>query len=162
VNAPQEFFASIANQWFADSAKTIELGLVRFDAGRTKPINQALFYAEVYSRGGDSTHFYTIDTHGEWTHEVVPVGRDLSGRIDELTFGGTRYTFSLNGAGNVMAYSTEPACTGDLDGDGDTDQSDLGILLASYLYDAGGDLDGDGDTDQSDLGLLLADYDCGA
>ncbi len=52
-------------------------------------------------------------------------------------------------------------CPGDVDGDGDTDQSDLGILLASYDIDGGGDLDGDGDTDQSDLGILLADYDCG-
>ena len=31
---PQEFFASIANQWFCDSAKTVELGAVRFAAGR--------------------------------------------------------------------------------------------------------------------------------
>ena len=51
-------------------------------------------------------------------------------------------------------------CTGDLDGDGDTDQSDLGILLASYENGNGGDLDGDGDTDQSDLGILLANYNC--
>ncbi|MCK4871820.1 MAG: hypothetical protein KAS72_03750 [Phycisphaerales bacterium] len=51
-------------------------------------------------------------------------------------------------------------CVGDLDGDGDTDQSDLGILLAAYELTAAGDLDGDGDTDQSDLGILLADYGC--
>ncbi len=51
-------------------------------------------------------------------------------------------------------------CVGDLDGDGDTDQSDLGILLASYELNAGGDLNGDGLTNQSDLGILLADYEC--
>ncbi len=51
-------------------------------------------------------------------------------------------------------------CAGDLDGDGDTDQADLGALLASYGVDAGGDLDGDGDTDQADLGALLAGYGC--
>ncbi|MCK4871282.1 MAG: thioredoxin family protein [Phycisphaerales bacterium] len=54
-----------------------------------------------------------------------------------------------------------PTCIGDLDGDGDTDQSDLGILLASYTINDAGDLDGDGDTDQSDLGILLAFYGCG-
>ncbi len=54
-----------------------------------------------------------------------------------------------------------PPCPGDLDGDGDTDQSDLGQLLGSYGVDGGGDLDGDGDTDQSDLGILLGDYGCG-
>ncbi|MCK4871421.1 MAG: right-handed parallel beta-helix repeat-containing protein [Phycisphaerales bacterium] len=52
-----------------------------------------------------------------------------------------------------------PACPGDLNGDGQRDQSDLGILLASYNIDAGGDIDGDGDTDQADLGILLAVYD---
>jgi polyhydroxybutyrate depolymerase len=52
-------------------------------------------------------------------------------------------------------------CPGDLDGDGDTDQSDLGLLLANYGISAGGDLDNDGDTDQSDVGILLADYNCG-
>jgi hypothetical protein len=51
-------------------------------------------------------------------------------------------------------------CVGDLDGDGDTDQADLGILLASYGVNGGGDLDGDGDTDQADLGILLGDYGC--
>ncbi|MFG0253337.1 MAG: hypothetical protein ACF8NJ_10740 [Phycisphaerales bacterium JB038] len=49
-------------------------------------------------------------------------------------------------------------CPGDVDGDGDVDQSDLGLLLAAYEVDGGGDLDGDGDTDQSDLGILLAHY----
>lgn len=50
---------------------------------------------------------------------------------------------------------------GDLDGDGDVDQSDLGIMLSDYGCTGGdcpGDADGDGDTDQSDLGILLANY----
>jgi uncharacterized membrane protein len=55
---------------------------------------------------------------------------------------------------------TPVLCKADLDDDGDTDQSDLGILLASYGSGPGGDLDGDGDTDQSDLGVLLADFGC--
>ncbi len=52
-------------------------------------------------------------------------------------------------------------CIGDIDGDGDTDQSDMGILLAHYGIDDVGDIDGDGDTDQADLALLLGDMDCG-
>ncbi|MCK4873179.1 MAG: hypothetical protein KAS72_10675 [Phycisphaerales bacterium] len=51
---------------------------------------------------------------------------------------------------------------GDLDGDGDVDQADLGILLAAYGISDGGDCDGDGDTDQADLGILLANYGYGA
>jgi len=52
-----------------------------------------------------------------------------------------------------------PRLPGDLDGDGDVDHSDLGILLADWGCSGGGcdgDCDGDGDTDQADLGLLLA------
>ncbi len=49
-------------------------------------------------------------------------------------------------------------CVGDLDGDYDVDQSDLGILLGAYNQTDQGDLDCDGDTDQADLGTLLANY----
>ncbi|MFG0252923.1 MAG: hypothetical protein ACF8NJ_08635, partial [Phycisphaerales bacterium JB038] len=63
---------------------------------------------------------------------------------------------------DMGAYEYQPSsCPGDLDGDGDTDQSDLGLLLAVYEINDGGDLDGDGDTDQADLSILLADYECG-
>ncbi len=59
-------------------------------------------------------------------------------------------------------------CIGDVNGDGSTSQSDLGLLLATYELDAGdpaynsdADLDADGDVDQADLAILLADYECG-
>jgi len=58
------------------------------------------------------------------------------------------------------AWIPEP-CAGDLDGDGTTGQSDLGILLGSWGANDGGDLDGDGMTGQTDLGILLADWGCG-
>ncbi|MCK4873177.1 MAG: beta-propeller fold lactonase family protein [Phycisphaerales bacterium] len=58
----------------------------------------------------------------------------------------------------AMISWTPLVVPGDLDGDGDVDQADLGILLAAYGIDDGGDCDGDGDTDQADLGILLANY----
>jgi glucose/arabinose dehydrogenase len=58
-------------------------------------------------------------------------------------------------------------CLGDIDADGDTDQSDLGVLLAAYgscdgdaAFDARADFDGNDCVDQADLGALLADYNC--
>ncbi len=58
-------------------------------------------------------------------------------------------------------------CVGDIDADGDTDQSDLGALLSAYGscvgeddYDARADFDGSGCVDQSDLGELLGNYNC--
>ncbi len=49
---------------------------------------------------------------------------------------------------------------GDVDGDNDVDESDLGLLLANWLCTGGcgGDADGDGDVDESDLGILLANW----
>ncbi|HUU85722.1 MAG TPA: S8 family serine peptidase [Phycisphaerae bacterium] len=73
----------------------------------------------------------------------------------------------VRGYGILDAYgaSTFTDCVGDLDGDDDTDQADLGILLADWGCTGGGcagDLDGDDDTDQTDLGVLLADWGCGS
>ena len=81
-------------------------------------------------------------------------------------------SFSRSGLGNdffnrpPIALRILPGeiCVGDLDGDDDTDQGDLGILLSDWGCTGGdcvGDLSGDGNTDQVDLGILLADWNCG-
>ena len=80
--------------------------------------------------------------------------------------GGARvaYAVTFNGEQDVYYVYIPQGCVGDLDGDGDTDQSDLGMLLADWGCSGGdcpGDLNGDGNTDQSDLGILLADWGCG-
>jgi len=65
---------------------------------------------------------------------------------------GTSEDADLNG------IPEECECVGDLNGDGNTDQGDLGILLANWQLGDGGDLDADGDTDQADLGILLGHW----
>ncbi len=57
----------------------------------------------------------------------------------------------------------EYQCTGDLNGDGEVDLSDLAALLATYGATTGvtyadGDLDQDADVDLGDLSTLLAAY----
>lgn len=59
----------------------------------------------------------------------------------------------------------EAGVPGDVDGDGDVDQADLGALLGAYGsqdgdadYDPNADFDGDGDVDQADLGTLLGNF----
>jgi len=49
-------------------------------------------------------------------------------------------------------------CPGDIDRDGDVDQSDLGVMLSGFGVNDAGDTDCDGDTDQSDLGVLLSNF----
>ncbi|MCK4872252.1 MAG: exo-alpha-sialidase [Phycisphaerales bacterium] len=72
---------------------------------------------------------------------------------------------AADGNGNGILDECEFDCPGDVDGDRDVDQNDLGVLLASYdlmpgdlHYNEGADIDADGDVDQSDLGILLANY----
>jgi len=107
--------------------------------------------------------WWTIDGGGEmWT-----TGGDfeLSGTIGQPDANTTVMTggdFELTGG--FWPVATVPLCPGDLDGDGDTDHSDLGILLADWGCTGGdcpGDIDGDGSTGHSDLGILLADWGCG-
>jgi hypothetical protein len=47
------------------------------------------------------------------------------------------------------------ACPSDLDGDGATSGSDLGLLLGNWGLAGTGDLDGTGTVTGADLGLLL-------
>ncbi|MBI4298393.1 MAG: hypothetical protein HY666_01345 [Chloroflexi bacterium] len=107
-NAPQEFFASIANQYFASSEHTLLLGLERFNQGKVEPLNQFLFFADVYSRGGSSTLFYTLDTSGKLTRKEIQIERDNLRRIIGLDSGTNLYQFQLDAKGNVTAASTLP------------------------------------------------------
>jgi hypothetical protein len=92
------------------------------------------------------------------TLTIDPVQPGDAGRYDVVV------SISCGGVTSELATLTvEGGCPGDLDGDGDTDQSDLGLLLTDWgcTSDCVGDLDGDDDTDQSDLGLLISDWGCG-
>ena len=69
--------------------------------------------------------------------------------------------------GTVDGFMVEKVCKvpGDVDGDGDVDQADLGALLGAYGteigdddYNPDADFDHDGDVDQADLGVLLGNY----
>ncbi len=104
-NAPQELIASIANQWFSDSAQTVELGLVRFDAGYPDPINQALHMANIYSLGNDQTWFYETDSEAFTTQIAVPLDRNEAGQISGIDVNGSRYAFDLDPEGRVLTYT---------------------------------------------------------
>jgi len=79
--APQEFVASIANAWFADGRRTMELAAARLKAGRREPMAQALFFAEIFSLGGSTTRLFRYPPDGKLTFQDVPVQRDAAGRI---------------------------------------------------------------------------------
>ena len=113
-NAPQEFFASISNQYFANTQRTLDLAIQRLNvgvAGQTysEPLNQFLFFADVYSRGSNSVPFYTMDSNGFFTVESAKATRDLNGFLDSLEVGDRRWTFAIGTDGNASSVVAGPA-----------------------------------------------------
>lgn len=62
--APQEFLASIGNQWLACSECTLRLGLKRWKDGNPHPLNQAIMALAVWSSKGGSSYLPTKQTAG--------------------------------------------------------------------------------------------------
>lgn len=58
----------------------------------------------------------------------------------------------------LLAAECTEAIQGDLDGDGDVDGADLGVLLSGWATSGPSDLNGDGFTDGADLGILLSNW----
>ncbi|MCX7045058.1 MAG: LamG domain-containing protein [Candidatus Sumerlaeota bacterium] len=104
-DAPQEFFASLSNEYFTDSWHTLDLALARFAREYKEPINQFLFFADIYSQGGGVTKVYTIDSVGHITTNSAQIGRDAQGRINRLTRGSRTYHFALDDSGNVTSWT---------------------------------------------------------
>lgn len=73
--------------------------------------------------------------------------------------GGNELDISVDTA-HKLDVAAGGGCPGDLNGDGSTNITDLGIVLANFGLGAGGDVDGDGDTDITDLGIVLANFGC--
>ena len=128
---PQEFFASIANQWFADTQKTFDLAKSRADSGLTGPINQALFFAEVYSGGKSNTYFYRIDANGRQTRQTVPLSRDQHGRIDGIHLDAAVYSFVLDTNNNATEMRVLSDNT-DYDGDGLSDSAEFTMATLGF------------------------------
>jgi len=136
-----------------------------------------IFRVRVQTNGGGGTYLTEELLTAPGGSSVYDTG-PLSALIDVIPWMGGMYR-RISFEWIIPEASTGPAyfqldnvrlipepCAGDLDGDGDTDQADLGILLADWGCDdpvngCEGDLNGDDKTDQADLGILLADWGCG-
>ncbi|MDG1049058.1 MAG: VCBS repeat-containing protein [Planctomycetota bacterium] len=94
LKAPQEAFATLANQWFADSELMVEFAKVRFDAGQPACADQMLLIAEYLSDGGASVPAYHLTPGGEFTAGPLGLQRDPKGRIKELRGETLRARFS--------------------------------------------------------------------
>jgi hypothetical protein len=101
-SAPQEFFASISNQYLASSMQTMELGFERLLQGYPEPLNQFLFFLEVYSLGGTSSLFFSQNDSCHYEVEAVNLERNAQGFIERVVVDEVPYDFVLDRAGNVV------------------------------------------------------------
>ncbi len=156
-NAPQEFIASIANQWFCSSEHTLNLGLQRFDNGYSEPLNQVLYFTELYSAYGNSTQFYTVDTNGNIDMETIPIWRNENGHINKFIFDGITYNFQLDIMGNVENYSIIELL-GDINEDGIINILDVVQIVNFVLnnnFQENADLNQDGEINVIDIVQLV-------
>jgi len=105
-NTRQEFFASISNQWFCNSSHVLDLGIIRFNSGLKDPINQFIFFSDIYSNGGGTTLFYNIDRLGTITKRSIPISRDYNDHINSILINNTLYTFNVDNDGNVIGINS--------------------------------------------------------
>jgi len=65
---------------------------------------------------------------------------------------------------HTVTYASPPACTGDVNGDGDTNVSDFNILASHFgqpvAPNTNGDLTGDGVVNVADFNILAGDFGC--
>lgn len=102
LQMPQEFYASIASQWYANTQRTLDLAIARWKEGYHDPLKQFLFFAEIYSHEGNGLSFYRMDVVGQMMYATVQVERDdphghiTAIRTDRL------YRFVYDDEGNLV------------------------------------------------------------
>ena len=104
LKAPQEAFATLANQWFTDSELMVEFAKVRFDAGFPACADQMLLIAEYLSDGGPTAPSYRLAPGGEFSAGTLRIRRDSRGRINELRGETLRASFDYTSDDLVEAF----------------------------------------------------------
>lgn len=107
VNSPQEFVASIGNQYGDNTRLNLDLGVKRLRVdGRHQPIEQALYMFDLLSLGGASASGYTSHPGGAFDIYAVALQRNGEGQITSVAFPDGVYTIVYGGDGHVTSVDT--------------------------------------------------------
>jgi len=134
----------------------------------TASLNEAgIVVGAIYNQFGSSRAFVYDAAHGvrDLNTLTTPTPGFTLMAATAVNNSGWIVGYGAGGGGMYTSFVLRPILTGDIDGDGDVDQADLGILLAAFGkcagdpgFDPAADLDGDGCVGQGDLGLVLAHF----
>ncbi len=83
--APQEFVASMANQWVMDSAHTFEVGVTRWLMGKGEPILQCLFMLDLYGQKKSPAPLFKTSIQGVLSVVPASLTRDTAGRVTAIS-----------------------------------------------------------------------------
>jgi hypothetical protein len=121
---PQEFFASMANQWFTDSEHVFDLALARFTNGIPHPADQAVFVADVFSRGQNTLPLYAMRADGQFAVTTGRLFRAGDGALRALASPEATWFFAYDAFGAVTSFVRTDGTT-DQDGDLVTDRWEI-------------------------------------
>lgn len=107
LDAPQEAFATLANQYFADSQLMLEFCKVRWDAGHRSNINQFLLIADYLSEGTSNVSFYVMRPGGNLNVTPVKLNRDGQGRITQVRSKNSTANFEYHDGSLVSGFRLE-------------------------------------------------------
>jgi len=107
LDAPQEAFATLANQYFADSQLMLDFCKVRWEAGHLSNINQFLLIADYLSEGTNQVSFYVMRPGGDLTVTPVKLTRDGQSRITQVQSKNSTATFEYQGGNLVTEFQLE-------------------------------------------------------
>jgi hypothetical protein len=105
LEAPQEAFATLANQYFASSRRMLDFCWSRAKRGLPTNADAFLLFLEYMSEGTNQARFYTIDARGTQSSTPVSLERDGSRRIVKIVHGGQSFGVTYGAGGFVSQVS---------------------------------------------------------
>lgn len=104
VEAPQESFATLANEYFTDSVLMLELAKRRWDRGIAYGADQIVLFLDYFSGLGPVAPLYRITMNGAITVSEARLTRNASGNISHIAIGEVFYALETDANGFVTAF----------------------------------------------------------